>query len=70
MFILFQIICDAELMIRDIECRWPGSTHDSFMLNMSEIATRSVLNLIFVFSVCIENDHYALVHINNFFDNI
>lgn len=30
-----QAICDSTLMIRDIDARWPGSTHDSTMFNAS-----------------------------------
>ncbi len=28
------------MVIRDIECRWPGSTHDSFMLAQSYIGDK------------------------------
>ncbi|KAJ8929149.1 hypothetical protein NQ314_018173, partial [Rhamnusium bicolor] len=35
-----QVICDAKLLIRDIDARWPGSTHDSTMFNASLIRAR------------------------------
>ena len=27
-----QVICDATLRVTDLVARWPGSTHDSFIL--------------------------------------
>ena len=27
-----QMICDAEMRLTNIVARWPGSTHDSFIL--------------------------------------
>ena len=33
----FQVIADANLIIRDVEARWPGSTHDSYMLRQSNV---------------------------------
>lgn len=35
-----QTVCDASLKIRDIVCRWAGSTHDSRIFNNSSIRTR------------------------------
>ena len=32
-----QAVCDANLVIRDIVARWPGSTHDSTMFNLSRL---------------------------------
>lgn len=31
-FINVQVICDATLRVTDLVAKWPGSTHDSFML--------------------------------------
>lgn len=38
--LVFQIVCDTDMMIRDLECRWPGATHDAYMLSMSSINTQ------------------------------
>lgn len=35
-----QAVCDSHLKIRDIVCRWPGSTHDMTILNNSRIRAR------------------------------
>lgn len=32
-----QCVCDASLKIRDIVCRWPGSTHDSQIFRNSRL---------------------------------
>lgn len=32
-----QTICDANLIIRNIVCRWPGGSHDSTIFNNSNI---------------------------------
>ena len=32
-----QILCNADLKIYDIDCRWPGSSHDSFILKQSSV---------------------------------
>ena len=32
-----QVVCDSELNLLNIVAKWPGSTHDSFMLNASEL---------------------------------
>ncbi len=37
LLVLFQIICDSDCIIRDVEARWPGSTHDSLMWRHSEL---------------------------------
>ncbi|XP_067635479.1 putative nuclease HARBI1 [Eurosta solidaginis] len=39
-----QAVCDADLVIRDIVCRWPGSAHDSNIFNNSRIKHRFELN--------------------------
>ena len=31
-----QAICDANLIFQDVVARWPGSHHDSFILQSSE----------------------------------
>uniref|UniRef100_A0A9J8DJ69 Putative nuclease HARBI1 n=1 Tax=Cyprinus carpio carpio TaxID=630221 RepID=A0A9J8DJ69_CYPCA len=35
-----QIICDANLTLRNVVARWPGSTHDSFILAHSSVGNR------------------------------
>ncbi|KAK0140061.1 putative nuclease HARBI1 [Merluccius polli] len=35
-----QIICDAEITFLNVVARWPGSTHDSFMLRQSSVGRR------------------------------
>nr|CAI5846202.1 unnamed protein product [Callosobruchus analis] len=35
-----QAISDAELKIQNIVCRWPGSAHDSFVFNNSNIRAK------------------------------
>lgn len=37
---MLQVIGDADLNIRNIVARWPGSTHDSRIFDNSEIAAR------------------------------
>lgn len=32
-----QILCDSQFKIYDIDCRWPGSSHDSFILRQSTV---------------------------------
>ncbi|KAK0140501.1 putative nuclease HARBI1 [Merluccius polli] len=35
-----QIICDAQMRLTNIVARWPGSTHDSFLLTNSSVGNR------------------------------
>ncbi len=35
-----QIICDADMLITNVVARWPGSTHDSFILTHSSVGAR------------------------------
>ncbi|KAK5639733.1 hypothetical protein RI129_010544 [Pyrocoelia pectoralis] len=35
-----QLVCDSELIIRNIVARWPGSAHDSTIFNNSRLRTR------------------------------
>lgn len=35
-----QIICDANLLLFNIVVRWPGGTHDSFVLQKSSVGVR------------------------------
>lgn len=35
-----QVVCDADLKIRDIVCHWRGSTHDARIFRESSIRTR------------------------------
>ncbi|KAK0141908.1 putative nuclease HARBI1 [Merluccius polli] len=35
-----QIICDAQMCLTNIVARWPGSTHDSFVLTNSSVGNR------------------------------
>ncbi len=35
-----QIICDAQMQLTNIVARWPGSTHDSFILTNSVVGNR------------------------------
>lgn len=35
-----QIICDAKLSILNMVARWPGGTHDSFILQNSSVGTK------------------------------
>lgn len=35
-----QCICDSSLTLRNIVCRWPGSTHDSTIWNNSRIRAK------------------------------
>ncbi|CAF0771695.1 unnamed protein product, partial [Didymodactylos carnosus] len=34
-----QVVCDHKMMIRSTVVKWPGSTHDAFVLAQSNIAT-------------------------------
>lgn len=34
-----QIVCDAQMLITDINARYPGSTHDSYIFLGSELYT-------------------------------
>lgn len=35
-----QVICDAEMRFTNVVARWPGSTHDSFILSHSSVGDR------------------------------
>lgn len=35
-----QVVCDANLKISDVVCRWPGSAHDSRIFNNSLLKAR------------------------------
>uniref|UniRef100_A0A9J8CWU3 Putative nuclease HARBI1 n=1 Tax=Cyprinus carpio carpio TaxID=630221 RepID=A0A9J8CWU3_CYPCA len=35
-----QIICDANLLLLNVVARWPGGTHDSFVLQNSSVGVR------------------------------
>ena len=35
-----QIVCNSKMLIYDLDARWPGSTHDSFMLQNSHVMER------------------------------
>ena len=35
-----QIICDAQMRLTNIVARWPGSTHDSFVVTNSSVGNR------------------------------
>ena len=35
-----QVVCDGDLLITDVDCRWPGSSHDGFVLANSTIRQR------------------------------
>lgn len=35
-----QIICDSNMTLTNIVARWPGSTHDSFILTHSSVGNR------------------------------
>lgn len=35
-----QIICDSKMHITNLVARWPGSTHDSFILTQSIVGQR------------------------------
>jgi len=39
-----QIVCDHEMMIRDLVVKWPGSTHDSFIWQNSALRAKFVRN--------------------------
>lgn len=34
----FQMICDAECLITNVQAKWPGSTHDSRIFRASSVA--------------------------------
>ena len=38
--IFVQIICDAQMQLTNIVARWPGSTHDSYILSNSMVGNR------------------------------
>ena len=54
-----QIICDADLVITNIVARWPGSTHDSFILHSSAI-NHSFENGDIEFGLLLGDSGYAL----------
>lgn len=35
-----QVICDADMVLTNVVARWPGSTHDSFILRHSSVGRR------------------------------
>ena len=35
-----QAVCDSNLFFRDVVARWPGSHHDSFIMEMSSLRNR------------------------------
>ena len=35
-----QLICDAQMQLTKIVARWPGSTHDSYILSNSIVGNR------------------------------
>lgn len=35
-----QIICDAQMALTNVVARWPGSTHDSFILTNSSVGNK------------------------------
>lgn len=35
-----QIVCDADMLLTNVVARWPGSTHDSFILRHSSVGRR------------------------------
>ena len=34
-----QVVCDSDLNLSNIVAKWPGLTHDSILLNSSELYT-------------------------------
>lgn len=54
-----QMVCDSTLKIRDVVCRWPGSTHDSTIFNNSRIKAR-MENGEFGNSVLVGDSGYAI----------
>ena len=34
-----QVVCDSDLNLLNIVAKWPGLTHDSFLLNSRELYT-------------------------------
>ena len=35
-----QVICDADMLLRNVVAPWPGSTHDSCILRHSSVGRR------------------------------
>ena len=35
-----QAVCDSNLVFQDVVARWPGSHHDSFIIDMSSLSSR------------------------------
>ena len=41
-----QAVCDPNILITNIVCRWPGSTHDSRIFDNSALCSKFENNLI------------------------
>ena len=39
-----QAVCDSNLLFFDVVARWPGSYHDSFIMEMSSLSNRFANN--------------------------